>query len=313
MSEEQPNNQDVRNSVGTDTAARPGLREDLMALTKFRLSILVVVTALVGYLAGAKGNVDWMIFLHLVIGVSCAAFGAAIFNQLMEIEHDKRMQRTCGRPLPAKRMEPALAMGIGLIVSAFGLIHLGRMVIPEDPQAAYLTALTLALYVFVYTPMKRRSSANTLFGAVVGGIPPMIGWLAAGHGYDTGAWFWFGVLFFWQLPHFIAINWMYRDEYRNAGFVMWSNDDDTGRFSAGLAIAFSIVLAAWMLIPGLANLAPWWCVLVAAGFSLWLVWLAVRFLQLATRDAARKLFFATLIYLPVVLTVLVLGWRPAGA
>ena len=295
-------------SDAVDVEVRPGLREDLMALTKFRLSILVVITAVVGYLAGVRGEVEgWMVF-HLVIGVGCAAFGSAIFNQLMEIEHDKRMLRTRGRPLPAQRMEPAVAMALGLLVSAFGLVHLARKVMPDNPQPAYLTALTLTLFVFVYTPMKRGSSANTLVGAVVGGIPPMIGWMAAGNGYDLGAWFWFGVLFFWQLPHFIAINWMYRDEYRNAGFLMWSNNDDTGKFSASLATGFSFILAAWMIIPGPSGLAAWWSVAVAILLSLWLVILSAAFLKSPSREAARKLFFATLIYLPIVLAALVMGW-----
>lgn len=295
-------------SDADDVVVRPGLGEDLMALTKFRLSILVVITAVVGYLAGARGEVDGWMVVHLVIGVGCAAFGSAIFNQLMEIEYDKRMLRTRGRPLPAQRMEPAVAMGLGLLVSAFGLVHLARKVMPDNPQPAYLTALTLALYVFVYTPMKRGSSANTLVGAVVGSIPPLIGWMAAGNGYSLGAWFWFGVLFFWQLPHFIAINWMYRDEYRNAGFVMWSNNDDTGKFSASLATGFSIVLAVWMIIPGPSGLAAWWSVGAAILLSLWLVILSLVFLKSPSREAARKLFFATLIYLPIVLTALVIGW-----
>lgn len=290
-------------------AATPSLREDMLALTKFRLSILVVITAVVGYLAGAGSSFDLWKCMHLVIGVSCAAFSSAIFNQLMEIEFDKRMKRTRERPLPANRIAPGVAMVIGVVIAAFGLLHLAGTVSQDNPQPAYLAGLTLALYVFAYTPMKRKSSANTLVGAVVGAIPPVIGWTAAGQGYDIGALVWFGVLFFWQMPHFIAINWMYRDEYRNAGFVMWSNNDDTGRFSSRLAFWFSVALAGWMVLPGIAGLATWWSVAVAVVLSLWLVWLSVVFMRTCERSDARKLFFATLIYLPVVLSALVIGWH----
>ncbi|QQL44776.1 heme o synthase [Sulfuriroseicoccus oceanibius] len=292
----------------TEQAAKPSLREDMLALTKFRLSLLVVITAVVGYIAGAGSNFSWAICVHLVLGVSCAAFASAIFNQLMEIEFDKRMKRTRERPLPANRIAPGVAMVLGVVIAAFGLLHLAGTVTKENPQPAYLAALTLGLYVFAYTPMKRKSSANTVVGAVVGAIPPVIGWTAAGHGYDLGALFWFGVLFFWQMPHFIAINWMYRDEYRNAGFVMWSNDDDSGKFSSKLAFWFSVALAAWMVLPGIFGLAAWWSAVVAVLLSLWLVWLSVVFIRTCERNDARKLFFATLIYLPVVLTALLLGW-----
>ena len=284
-------------------------RQDLMALTKMRLSMLVVVTALVGYLAGCDLRPDWWVAANALVGTVCAAFGASIFNQLMEIGPDSRMRRTRDRPLPSGRMKPSTAFILGWLVSAFGVLHLARTVRPEDPQAAYLAAATLLLYVFLYTPMKRKSSWNTVVGAVAGALPPVIGWTAAGRGYDTGAALHFGILFFWQLPHFVAINWMYRDEYEGAGFVMWSNGDESGRRSARLCMVFSAGMVACALWPSFAGLAGPGHLVASAllgGILLWKSWL---FLRQRTRDSARRVFLFTLLYLPAVLASLLVFWR----
>lgn len=280
-----------------------------MALTKMRLSVLVVVTAMVGYLAGCDLRPDWWVAANTLIGTVCAAFGASIFNQLMEIGPDALMRRTRDRPLPARRMKPPTAFVLGWLVSAFGILHLARTVHPEDPQAAYLAAATLALYVFLYTPMKKKSSWNTIIGAVAGALPPVIGWTAAGRGYDTGAAVLFGILFFWQLPHFVAINWMYREEYESAGFVMWSNGDAAGGRSAWLCLVFSAGMAAcglWPWFAGLAGAGHLVAASVLGGLLLWKSWL---FLRLRTRDSARRVFLFTLLFLPAILASLLVFWR----
>ena len=297
----------------TDAAAAfpspASMREDLMALTKFRLSSLVIITTIVGYLAGSRLQPDWMILLHTLIGTACAAFGASIFNQLMEIEPDALMKRTMDRPLPARRIPPGQAFAMGCIVSTFGMLHLARMVTPENPQAAYLAALTLILYVLIYTPMKRRSSFNTVVGAVAGALPPVIGWMAAGRSYDAGAAVLFGILFFWQLPHFVAINWMYREEYERAGFVMWSNNDVNGKLSAWLCLLFSVALWAVCIWPCTLGLTDWGHGLVSVVSAGAMVELSRRFLVHPTRAAARTVFFFTLLFLPVVLVSLLVFWR----
>jgi protoheme IX farnesyltransferase len=297
------------NAKAEPTPSASTVRGDLMALTKFRLSLLVITTTVAGYLAGCNVHPDWGILLHTVIGTAFSAFGASVFNQLMEIEPDAVMRRTMDRPLPARRMPPGLAFGIGAVISAFGMLHLARMVRPEDPQPAYLAALTLLLYVLIYTPMKRRSSLNTIVGAVAGALPPVIGWTAAGRPYDTGAAVLFGILFFWQLPHFIAINWMYREEYEKAGFVMWSNNDESGRVSAWLCVVFSVALLAVCVWPSAAGLAGWGHGLASAAMGGFLVFLSVKFLVAPERQAARKVFFFTLLFLPVVLVSLLVFWR----
>ena len=156
-------------------AKPPNLRQDLTVLMKVRLNFFVLVTTFFGYLLARKGlPMDWSILFHTLIGTAAAAFGSAAFNQLMEIDLDLLMKRTADRPLPSRRMNPITAFAVGWILSAMGIIHLAVMV---GPWAAYLTAATVAIYVFVYTPMKRVSSVNTLIGAIPGAIPPMIGWV----------------------------------------------------------------------------------------------------------------------------------------
>jgi heme o synthase len=284
----------------------PGLRQDLAVLMKVRLNFFVLITALFGYLLAAKGQpMEWLRLVHLLIGTAAAAFGSAAFNQLMEVDLDARMRRTANRPLPARRMDPLVAFGIGWVLSALGIIHLAVNV---GHLAAYLTAATVAVYVFVYTPMKRLSSLNTLVGAVPGAIPPMIGWVGAGGGLGWQAWFLFGLLFFWQLPHFIAINWLCREEYEAAGYRMWSNGDVSGRKSGLLSAVFALMLGAFSLIPAWQGFANWLWTIGGPLLALVMTALAFRFAVQGDRPSARRLFFFTLLYLPLALGVLLIAW-----
>lgn len=290
---------------------------DLLVLTKFRLSALVIVTTFVGFwLRG--GWQPWLMF-HTLLGSTLAAFGAAVFNQLMEIEPDSRMKRTADRPLPSGRISPSAAFGLGWLLSAWALIHLANRV---NVESASLTALTLAVYLFVYTPLKRQSASNTLVGAVSGALPPLIGWVgaagpAAADGVyfrwelllEPGAVFLFLLLFLWQLPHFLAINWMYRDEYRKGGFVMLANEDEAGVRTSRHALAFSICTVLLMFHPPwFGQVNPWIFLPPALLLSGWLCWLAIRFQRAPERSTARRLFFCTLMYLPAVLTATVAAW-----
>lgn len=281
-------------------------RRDLVELTKARLSTLVVVTTGAGFIAGWPDGkpFDWMLLFHTIFGTLLSAFGAAAFNQLIEMRQDARMKRTSERPLPAGRMPPAAAFVVGWLLCAFGLIHLGLKV---NIQACMLSALTLVTYIFVYTPMKRRSSWNTIVGAVSGAIPPVIGWVAAGRELDAGAAWWFALLFFWQLPHFYAINWIHREEYQKAGFVMLANGDPTGVKTSRWAFGFSLALAVLAVIPPMIHLSRWWFVAPGLALAGALAWLAWRFMQERTKESARKLFLSTLLYLPVVLGALLLA------
>ncbi len=294
-------------------------REDFLTLTKARLSALVVITTFVGFYLG-RGWQDFARLMHTVLGTTLTAFGAATFNQLMEMGADARMLRTADRPLPAQRLKPEHAFGLGWLLCGFGIIHLGVRV---NVEAAALAALTLVVYLFIYTPMKQRSTLNTLVGAVSGALPPVIGWVAAVGGPDDDLrprfqWelllqpqslFLFALLFLWQMPHFLAINWMYREEYIRGGFVMWSNDDASGAKTSRLAIAFCLPLVLLSMHPLVSGFAGWWFVPVAALLGSWILKLAVDFRRLRDRASARKLFFATLLYLPAVLAAICVAAR----
>jgi len=310
----------LEESASSPTAA--SARNDVMALTKARLSGLVVVTTLAGYWLGVErgGVSDGWRLAHTLFGTTLCAFGSAVFNQLLEIEADARMARTADRPLPGRRIPPAAAFVIGLVLSGWGVVHLVNMV---NVEAAALAAATLVVYLFIYTPLKQRSTTNTLVGAVSGALPPVIGWAAAagpdpsalafrwGWIHRAEAWWLFALLFLWQLPHFLAINWMYRDDYRRGGFVMWSNNDESGALTSALALGFSLAMLPLAVWPVAAHFVQWWSGAGLLALTLWLVWLAVRFRRDRTREAARRLFFATLGFLPVALLLVLVGVRPA--
>ena len=314
-------------NVPAAAPARVGLsRADFMLLTKARLSALVVITTAAGYwlhhlLRDWPGAMPWRL-VHTVLGTTLTAFGASVFNQLMEMDADARMRRTADRPLAARRLQPEAAFLIGAVLSATGIIHLGVKV---NVEAAALAGLTLLVYLFIYTPMKRRSVWNTIVGAVSGAIPPVIGWVAVPGGVEfrnyhrellrgelmtaQGALFLFALLFLWQLPHFLAINWMYREEYLRGGFVMWSNTDETGRATARRALAWSLLLLPLAVWPPLAGFATWWFAVPGLLLGAWLTMLSTKFLRTGERSDARRLFFATLLYLPAMLAAVLLCAR----
>jgi protoheme IX farnesyltransferase len=285
----------------------PGLREDLAVLMKVRLNFFVLVTTFFGFLYASRGgDIDWFRLMNTIIGAAAAAFGSSAFNQLMEVDLDARMKRTADRPLPSRRMDPLVAFGIGWVLSAIGIIHLAVQV---GHLAAYLTAATVAIYVFVYTPMKRMSSTNTLVGAIPGAIPPVIGWVGGGGALGWEAAFLFGLLFFWQLPHFVAINWLCREEYESVGYKMWSNGDLTGRKSGWIAAIFSLALAAVSLVPAFRGFTNLIWTLAGPLLALIMMGLSLKFSRDGERSSARRLFFFTLIYLPVALLLLLIAWQ----
>ncbi len=311
--------------ISPGTSARPaacGLgvsRADFLSLTKFRLSALVIVTTFFGFWLNSRNGLNVALLFHTLLGATLAAFGSAIFNQLMEIDPDSRMKRTADRPLPSLRVEPGLAFALGWLLSALALIHLARMV---NVEAAVVTALTLAVYLFIYTPLKQRSAWNTMIGAVSGALPPLIGWAAAAgqpHAdisyfrasifLESGAVYLFLLLFLWQLPHFLAINWMYRDEYRQGGFIMWANEDHEGTLTARLALLFSVLAAALMFLPVMTGQTGAWFLVPSLLVNSILILLALRFYRTRDHVSARKLFLFTLLHLPLLLVITACYWR----
>jgi protoheme IX farnesyltransferase len=292
----------VSSPVETD-ATRSGAFSDFAELVKARLTLLVLLTTAVGFYLGARGSVNFRALLHAVFGAALAAAGAAALNQWWERRLDALMHRTKSRPIPAGRMSPLSALLAGSLLSIAGVIYLRFTC---NALSAWLAAATIVIYIFAYTPLKRISTANTLVGAIPGAIPPMIGWAAASGRLDPGAWSLFAILFFWQLPHFFAIAWMYREDYARAGFEMISKGDDTGSRSASQAVLFCMALLLACGFPAFLNMVHH----IYLAFELVLnglfIAVAMRFLRTQVPADARKLFLASIIYLPLLLLALVL-------
>ena len=287
---------------GAELSVRARL-SDYYELTKPRLSFLSVITAVIGYLA-ADPSRDLGILTSLLIGTSLAAGGAAVLNQWLEREADARMVRTKDRPIPAGRVAPMHALIYGMGMSSIGcyLLYTGA-----NPLAGLLTAATIASYVLLYTPLKKLTTWNTLIGAIPGALPPLIGLAAAEGRISTLGWILFAILFLWQMPHFFAIAWTHRKDYDKGGFVMLSSADVNGRKVARQAFVFCLALVVSTLLPTILGYASWVYGTVAIFSGFYILRPSVAFLRENQRDtAARKLFFASIFYLPALLIPLVL-------
>jgi protoheme IX farnesyltransferase len=286
----------------TSEDAAPSLFSDLVVLTKARLSTLVLITTFVGFCLASGWSLDWLLLVNTLIGTALTAAAAAVLNQFIEADVDRLMARTSNRPLPAGRMRLVHALVLGGVLSATGFLHL---LLTTNLLTALLAIATMAIYLFLYTPLKRRTALCTLVGAVSGAIPPVIGWTAVHDSVGVGAWILFGILFFWQLPHFLALAWIYRDEYAQAGFVMCRARDIEGWSTAFESLLFTVGLVAITVLPYFAGLATAIYLFGAIGCGAWMLFCAVRFFLDRSIPNARKLFFASIFYLPILLSFLV--------
>jgi protoheme IX farnesyltransferase len=271
-------------------------------LTKPRITFLVLVTTAVGYALGLTGGFSAVAFLGLLVGTAFVSGGASALNQYLEREADGRMLRTRGRPIPSGRVTPGEALLFGLLLSAAGLLLLGGLV---NLLTFGLGATALASYVFLYTPLKRVTSLCTLVGAVPGAIPPLMGWAAARGSLDGGAWALFAVLFLWQLPHFLAIGWIHRDDYARGGFPMLAVTDPDGASTGRQSVLYSAALLPVTLLAGAlasSGTGYLWSAVLLGGLFLGC---AVIFSCRKTVSAARWLFLVSVLYLPVLLGVMV--------
>jgi len=292
---------DVVASAGSRSRNR--VVADLAELVKARLTLLVLLTTAVGFYLGARSPVDYVALFHVVFGTASAAAGAAALNQWWERQTDALMKRTRGRPVPAGRMRPIEALVVGGALSVLGI---GYLAIACNALSAVLAAVTIVIYIFAYTPLKRISTFNTLVGAVPGALPPLIGWAAACGTIDAGAWSLFAIVFLWQLPHFFAIAWMYRDDYARAGFRMISSDDRSGERSASQSVFFSILLLVIAGLPAFLGMTNPVYLPVELALGCSFIAVAMRFLRMRTPGAARALFVTSIVYLPLLLGALVL-------
>eukprot|EP00195_Chlamydomonas_chlamydogama_P008884 CAMPEP_0202901196 /NCGR_PEP_ID=MMETSP1392-20130828/13881_1 /ASSEMBLY_ACC=CAM_ASM_000868 /TAXON_ID=225041 /ORGANISM="Chlamydomonas chlamydogama, Strain SAG 11-48b" /LENGTH=391 /DNA_ID=CAMNT_0049587717 /DNA_START=459 /DNA_END=1634 /DNA_ORIENTATION=- len=275
-----------------------GMMKDYKQLSKFKLSSLVVMTAGAGFVAGSGSSIDWMGFLLTSLGTFGCAACANTLNQMYEVANDQMMSRTCNRPLPAGRMGLVHAAAFAAVMGACGIATLYYQ---ANPTTALLGASNIALYAGVYTPLKQVTIANTWVGAVVGAIPPLMGWSAAAGQLEAGAWILAGALFSWQMPHFLALAWLCKDDYIRGGFNMISRMDLSGRRTALAALRHCAYLAPLGLLAYVAGSTTQPFAWEAAGLSAVLGVYATRFAMSPSQQSARKLFKMSLLYLPLLL------------
>jgi protoheme IX farnesyltransferase len=278
---------------------------DLADLVKARLSLLTVATAMAGFALGVKDSWSWILLAATLTGTALSAAGAAALNQWWEREFDARMKRTRERPLPAGRMAVSDALLTGTVLSLSGVLCLALF---ANALAAGLAAATILVYILVYTPLKRVTTLNTIIGAVPGALPPLIGWTAARGSINAEGVTLFAILFLWQMPHFLAIAWLYRADYAQAGFRMLSENDESGAVTGRQAFLYALALLAVSLLPSVffAYSAVYFygALLLGAGFAS----VAANFaVSGGSVPAARWLFLASIAYLPLLLALMVLA------
>lgn len=285
--------------AATPTRARIA---DFMQLTKPGITRMVLLTSAVGFYIGARGSVDWLLLLNSLFGIALAASGTNALNQYAERDLDALMVRTRNRPLPSGRMTPRAALLFSAGISVAGILHLTLFV---NLLTGILVAVSLVSYVFVYTPLKRRTTVATIIGAVPGALPILAGWTAATGSLQLGGWALFWILFVWQMPHFLALAWMFRDDYRRGGFRMLSLTSLDGRENGIQAMLWAVAMIPVSLVPTLLGLTGgiyFFGALLLGGIF---AWAGFRLLVLGTDAQARRLFLTSVLYLPALLLLMV--------
>lgn len=277
------------------------LVRDYLELSKSRIVLMVVITTAAGYLFAAD-HVSPLLLLHTLLGTALVAAGTNALNQYVEREHDAKMQRTRSRPLPAGRISARAALVFSYAVAILGTVYLGLAV---NWLTAALGAFTLTSYIFVYTPLKRVSTICTVIGAVPGAIPPLMGWTAATNHLGLGGWIAFGILFLWQLPHFMAISWMYREDYGRGGFAMLSVRDGDGAAVARQAVFYTLALLPVSIAPALLGMTGMMYLIGASVCGLAMLAASIRFFFDRELRNARRLFMISNLYLLTVMLLLV--------
>ncbi|PYQ12882.1 MAG: protoheme IX farnesyltransferase [Acidobacteria bacterium] len=282
-------------------AASRGAAADYLELTKPRITLMVVLTAFVGYALGSTGSLLTGRLAATLLGTALVAAGASCLNMLLERRVDSLMLRTRNRPLPAGRLRPPEALACGLAATSAGLALLAWR---TGALAAAVAFVTWASYLFLYTPLKPRTSLSTVVGALPGALPPVIGWAAARGRLEPGAFVLFAIMFLWQIPHFLAIAWIYREDYARGGLPMLPVLDPEGRITGRQAVANTMALLLVSLVPTAAGIAGRTYLAGALALGLGFTAVAVRAAVLRTPQAARWLFVASILYLVALCTLL---------
>ncbi len=274
---------------------------DYLEMTKPKIAVLALATVTFGYVLASGTTIDRAGLMHAFVGITLVAVSSSVLNQFLERDTDRRMDRTRNRPMVAGRVAPVEGLVFGLATGLMGTIYLAVFV---NLQTAVLGVLTLVTYVGIYTPLKRTSSYCTTVGAIPGALPPVLGWSAAGGALDSGAAALFAILFLWQFPHFLAIGWLYRSQYERAGLKMlpacWANRNLTG----ALAVLYALALLPVSLLPSLVDMAGSAYFAGAIVLGIGYLVCAIMFMISETRASARRLLWTSLLYLPLLLTIL---------
>jgi heme o synthase len=278
-------------------------------LVKARLTSLVLLSTAAGFYLGAPGDIDGSLLIHTILGTGLLAGGASALNQLMERDQDARMVRTQDRPLPSGRLQPQTALVFGLFSCVTGTLYLWVM---ANLLTGVLGALTAVIYLGLYTPLKTRTWLNTLVGAIPGGLPPLIGWAASRGELSWEGWVLFALQLFWQVPHFLSIAWIYRDDYARAGFLMLPVLDRTGRTTGPLVMLCCAGALVASLVPAAAGVVGHGYLVGAVSLGAILGWAGVQFCRRFTAESARRLFLTSILYLTLLFVLLVCCKTPTG-
>jgi len=284
----------------------PSRASDFVTLTKPRLNFLVLLTTAAAYSLGAGPASTLLSFAHTLLGTFLVAGGASALNQVWERDTDRLMRRTRMRPLADRRMQPSAGIIFGLILTLVGAAELAYFL---NGLTAGVALFTAASYVLFYTPLKTRTSLSTIVGALPGALPAVIGWAAATNTISIEGWVLFGIVFMWQMPHFLAIAWMYREEYAQAGMPLLPVIEPDGRSTGRQSVIYTAALIPMSLMPSVVGLASPRYLFQAIALGAVLMFLSVEFSNNRTIDAARRLFFGSILYLPILWALLVLDHR----
>ena len=280
---------------------RQSLLQAYCELTKLKLSLLVVMSSAVAFIMASELGVNWIAFLWTIIGTLLSATAAGSWNQLIERKQDAAMIRTKNRPIPSGRISAIHAFVVSVLLTYAGLSVLS---FGTNPGAAGIALLTILIYVFIYTPLKPHTTFNTFIGAVVGALPPLIGWTAAVGSLSGGAWLFAGILFLWQIPHFLALAWKYKDDYEHGGFTMLPSVDPSGDLTGRVSVLASLCLVPLCLLLTIEGTTTYVFAITGSALSLWMTLVSFRFWRNPSKKTALKMFLTSIVYLPLLFVMM---------
>jgi len=294
----------MKTAVAVGVADGRSRAADYVTLAKPRLNLLVVGSTLAGFVMGDGDLSNAMVLIAIVVGTALVAGGASAFNQVTERHSDALMRRTRLRPMPDGRLLSSDAL---IFAGALSFAGLALLALAVNVLSSLVALATLVSYAAIYTPLKLRTSFATVIGAIPGALPPVIGWAAATNGLSQGAWILFGILFLWQLPHFLAIAWIYREDYARAGFRMLPVIEPDGRSTGRQSVLYAAALLPLSLAPTLVGITTTTYFVAALVLTLGFLGLTVRFAKTRSVGDARRVFFGSIIYLPLLWVLMIAG------